>query len=134
MVKPVVAVVPFKVAISVALTAVVVPPAEAVNVTLDCPARTVTLEGTVTVALLLESATASPPAGAAPLMITVQVAVAGPVTVVGLQATEFTVIGVGTDTDIFPFDVVVGIDCPLAFVVDAPDRDRGIDVVADEEI
>ena len=44
---------------------------------LFCPAFTVTLEGTVTVALLLDSATTSPPDGAAALRLTVQLAKPG---------------------------------------------------------
>src|SRR2546429_2323603 len=45
-----------------------------VKVALVAPAGTVTLEGTVTAAvLLLESATCAPPAGAAPLNVTVPV-------------------------------------------------------------
>jgi hypothetical protein len=73
------------VAVSVALAAVAVAAAEAVKVALDCPAVTNTLEGTVTVALLLDSDTMVPPVGAAPLMFTVQLAVPGPVTVPGVQ-------------------------------------------------
>jgi hypothetical protein len=84
-VSPVVAVVPFSVAIRVAFTTVAVLDAEAVKLAPDCPARTVTLEGTITVELLLESAISVPPAGAAPLMVTVQVEVPGPVIVEGLQ-------------------------------------------------
>jgi hypothetical protein len=49
----------------------------AVKVLLVCPATTVTLEGTVRLALLLESATASPPIGAVPLNETVQELVPG---------------------------------------------------------
>jgi hypothetical protein len=89
-VRPVVAVAPFSVAIRVAFTTVAVLDAEAVKLALDCPAATVTLEGTVTVAVLLESVTAVPPTGAAPLMITVQEAVAGPVTTPGLQINPVT--------------------------------------------
>jgi hypothetical protein len=46
--SPVVAVLPFKPAVSVALTVVPVVPAEAVNVAKVCPAATNTLDGTVT--------------------------------------------------------------------------------------
>jgi hypothetical protein len=55
--------------------------AEAENVALDCPTRTITLEGTVMVELLLERATRVPPAGAGPLMVTVHGVVPGPVNV-----------------------------------------------------
>jgi hypothetical protein len=89
-VSPVVAVVPFSVAIRVAFTTVAVLDAEAVKLALDCPAKTVTLEGTVTVELLLESATSVPPAGAVPLMVTVQVEVPGPAIVEGLQPRPVT--------------------------------------------
>jgi len=78
-------VLPFSAAVSVALTAVAVVSTNAVNTALFCPAVTVTLAGTDTVGLLLDSVTVLPPAGAAPLMVTVQVAVPGPVTVPGVQ-------------------------------------------------
>src|SRR5437762_287206 len=57
-----------------------------VNVALVAPAATVTLEGTVAAAvLLLESATVAPPAGAAPLNVTVPVEdCVPPITLVGL--------------------------------------------------
>src|SRR5215472_2234136 len=86
-VRPVVTVLPFKVADSVALTVVAVELAVAVKTALDCPAVTVTLGGTVTVALLLVSETPVPPAGAVPLRVTVHVAVPGPVMVPGTQFT-----------------------------------------------
>ena len=58
-----------------------------VNVALVAPAATVTLEGTVAAAvLLLESATCAPPAGAAPLNVTVPVEdCVLPITLVGLS-------------------------------------------------
>ena len=77
--------VPFNVAVSVALTTVDVVAAVAVNEAADCPDATITLDGTVTDDLLLASATAWPPLGAAALMVTVQFDVAGPVTDPGLQ-------------------------------------------------
>ena len=89
-VRPVVVVLPFNPASSVALTAVAVPPAEAMKVTKFCPAATVTLAGTVTVVLLLDSETTVPPEGAFPLIVTVQLAVPGPVTVAGVQLTLVT--------------------------------------------
>src|SRR6266481_1448724 len=61
-----------------------------VNVALVAPATTVTLEGTVAAAvLLLESATCTPPAGAAPLNVTVPVEnFAPPTTLVGFSVSE----------------------------------------------
>src|SRR6267378_4150887 len=61
-----------------------------VNVALVAPATTVTLEGTVAAAvLLLESATCTPPAGAAPLNVTVPVEnCAPPTTLVGFSVSE----------------------------------------------
>lgn len=50
-----------------------------------CPAVTVTLEGTVRLALLLESETGNPPAGAAAFKETVQELVPGVLIVKGLQ-------------------------------------------------
>ena len=59
------------------------------NVTLVAPAATVTLGGTVAAAvLLLESATVAPPAGAAPLSVTVPVEEFPPVTVVGFSDSD----------------------------------------------
>lgn len=45
----------------------------AVNVALVAPAGTVTVEGTLAAALLVDSATCAPPAGAGPLSVTVPV-------------------------------------------------------------
>ena len=71
-----------------ALTALVL----TVNVALVAPAATVTLDGTrATVVLLLESATDAPPAGAAPLNVTVPVDEFPPVTLVGFNARELSV-------------------------------------------
>jgi hypothetical protein len=130
--SPVVAVLPFSPAVSVALTVVAVVPAEAVNVAKVCPAATNTLEGTVTVALLLDSATAVPPVGAVPLRVTVQLAVAGPVTVPGVQLSELTASRVGSVID--PPDAFVGIDFPAPSEVEAPENERGIEVAADDAI
>jgi len=64
-----------------------------VNVALVAPAATVMLEGTVAAApLLLESATVAPPAGAAPLNVTVPVEdCVPPITLVGLSVSEESV-------------------------------------------
>src|SRR5439155_1436642 len=62
-----------------------------VKVTLLLPAGTVTLEGTLAAALLLESATCAPPAGAGPLSVTVPVDdCLPPVTLVGFNVSEET--------------------------------------------
>ena len=50
-----------------------------------CPAATVTLDGTVRLALLLESETGNPPEGAVPFKETVQELVPGVLIVKGLQ-------------------------------------------------
>ncbi len=66
-----------------------------VNVALVLPADTVTLAGTVTAeVLLLDRDTATPPAGAALLSVTVPWEVLPPTTLVGLSATEFNAGGV----------------------------------------
>jgi hypothetical protein len=57
----------------------------AVTFALVAPASTVALAGTVTIAFPLVNETASPPAGAAPVKLTVQVEVPGALTVAGLQ-------------------------------------------------
>src|SRR5437660_8691876 len=68
-----------------------------VKVALAAPAGTVTLEGTVAAAvLLLESATVAPPAGAAPLNVTVPVEdCVPPITLVGLSVSDESVAGGG---------------------------------------
>ena len=67
-----------------------------VNVALVAPAATVTLEGVLaTLVLLLESVTTAPPAGAAPVSITVPVEdCVPPTTLVGFSVSEESV-GVG---------------------------------------
>jgi|SRR6266853_1947607 hypothetical protein len=64
-----------------------------VKVALVAPAATVTLEGTLAAAvLLLESATWAPPAGAAPVNVTVPVEdCVPPITLVGLSVSEESV-------------------------------------------
>ena len=63
-----------------------------VKVALLLPAGTVTLEGTLAAALLLESITCAPPAGAGPLNVTVPVDdCVPPVTLVGFNVSEETV-------------------------------------------
>src|SRR5207245_1511299 len=71
-----------------------------VNVALVAPAATVTLDGTcATVALLLESATVAPPAGAAPLSVTVPVEEFPPVTLVGFNDSDERETGAGAEED-----------------------------------
>ena len=63
-----------------------------VKVALLLPAATVTLEGKLAALLLLESVTCAPPAGAAPLSVTVPVEdCVPPVTLVGFNVSEETV-------------------------------------------
>jgi hypothetical protein len=57
----------------------------AVNEALVIPAPTPTLPGTVMLALLLDSVTVEPPAGAAEVKVTVQVEAPGALTVAGEQ-------------------------------------------------
>ena len=59
----------------------------AVNVALELPATTVTEPGTTALALLLESDTRMPPAGAGPVSVTVPVEEVPPVTLAGFIAT-----------------------------------------------
>ncbi len=67
-----------------------------VNVALVAPAATATVDGTwATVVLLLESATVAPPAGAAPLRVTVPVEELPPTTLVGFSASDERVGGGG---------------------------------------
>ena len=66
-----------------------------VKVALLLPAGTVTLEGTLAAALLLESITCAPPKGAGPLRVTVPVEdCTPPMTLVGFNVSEETVGGV----------------------------------------
>jgi hypothetical protein len=111
----VVAVLPFSPAVSVALAVVAVVPAEAVNIASVCPTATTTLEGTVTVALLLDSETVVPPDGAVPLIVTVQLAVPGPVTVAGVQLTLVTCSCSGCGDTIKPVVAVLPFSPPSAW-------------------
>ncbi len=61
---------------------------EMLKVAVVLPAATVTVAGTVAEVLLLESATETPPVGAAPLRVTVPVADVPPVTLVGFTAMD----------------------------------------------
>ena len=66
------------------------------NVALVDPAATVTLDGTVAEALLLERFTMAPPLGAAPLRVTVPVEEEPPFTLPGLSVTDDSTGGGGT--------------------------------------
>jgi hypothetical protein len=130
--NPVVTVLPFSPAVSVALIVLAVLPAVAVNVAEVCPAATSTLEGTVTFALLLDSATVVPPLGAAPVIVTVQLVVPGPVTVPGVQLSELTARAVGSV--MVPPDPFVGIEFPVPSEVERPESERANEFVADGAI
>ena len=68
-----------------------------VKLTVVDPAGTVTVNGTVAAELLLDRDTTAPPVGAGAASVTVPVDVTPPVTLVGFNVTEATVIvGVGT--------------------------------------
>ena len=82
----------------------------AVNWALLEPAATVTLPGSVTLALLSDSVTANPPAGAAPLSVTVQVEVPGAFTLAGVQDRPLRVVAAFRFTDavlVCPFQLAV---------------------------
>ena len=66
-----------------------------VNVAIVAPAGTVTLAGTCADALLLDSVTVAPPAGAGPLSTAVPVELFPPITVVGLSEREDRVVATG---------------------------------------
>jgi hypothetical protein len=75
----------FREAVSVAFWLEFTAPTVALKVVLLCPAITVALLGTVTLALLLERVMVNPPAGAGAVKPTVQVALPGAFTVAGKQ-------------------------------------------------
>jgi hypothetical protein len=79
------------VAVNVAACAVLTEATVAVKMVLLVPVGTLTEAGTVTDELLLERLTLTPPLGAAPLSVTVQVSVPDPVNDEPLQARAFNV-------------------------------------------
>jgi hypothetical protein len=85
------------------------------KVLLVCPAATVTLEGTVRFVLLLESETANPPLGAAPLSDTVQEVLPG-VLMVALVQLRLLSETDDTGREIEPATALEGIEVPSAFV------------------
>ncbi|NWF83363.1 MAG: hypothetical protein HXY18_05995, partial [Bryobacteraceae bacterium] len=81
---------PFKVAVTTTVAVDVIVPAVAANVALDEPAATVAEAGTDSTELLSDTVTVTPPVGAAPLRVTVQVLLAPEESVVGAQASVET--------------------------------------------
>ena len=82
----------------------------------------VTLTGTVAFALLLDSATASPPPGAAPLSVTVHAEVPGAFTLAGLQVTPLGVTAATRLTVVFTvcaFKLAVTVAVALLLTVPA---------------
>ena len=74
----------------------------AVNVALVAPAGTVTVEGMLTAALLLDSVTCAPPAGAGPLSVTVPMEdPTPPTTLEGFSVSAATVGGVTVSDTVF---------------------------------
>src|SRR5213078_840386 len=97
-----------------------------VKVAVVLPAGTVTLEGTLAAALLLESVTCAPPAGAGPLSVTVPVDdCTPPTTLVGFNLSEETVGRGGgitvSEADVLvpPYDaeMVTGVEAATALVL-----------------
>ena len=77
------------------------------NVALVAPAATVTLAGTVAAGWLLDRVIVAPPAGAAPLNVTVPVEAFPPTTLVGLSESVESVTGAGA-----PAGVIVSVAVP----------------------
>lgn len=84
-------------AVSVADCALLTVPLVASNVTLLVPDATVTVAGAVSVALLLETATAVPPVGAFFDVVTRHLVVPFPVTLAGVQDKLVSVVGADND-------------------------------------
>jgi len=99
---------PFRLAVMVAVLAVATAEVATVNAADWAPAVTVTEAGVVTEALLSDRLTSVPPAGAAPVKVTVHVDAAPPVTDAGLQLKEDTSMEAGTVTTPPLDDVVIG--------------------------
>jgi hypothetical protein len=105
------------VAVKVAVWFVETDATVAVKAAVEAPAATETVAGTVTLVLLLASATLSPPAGATPLRPTLQEEVPGAVTLAGLQVRLVTV-GEGKLMVIVPPVPVPGIETLFAFAAE----------------
>jgi hypothetical protein len=84
---------PLALAVTTAIWSVVTDPTFTVNPAVVVPTGTVTLPGTVALALLLESVTAKPPAGATAPRVTVQEDEPGAFTLPGAQLKLFDVTG-----------------------------------------
>lgn len=96
--------------------------AVAVNPADVAPPGTVTLAGTVALALSLDKPTASPPPGAAPLKVTVHDEDPGPVTLPGLQLTPLRVTAATRLTEavaVCALSVAVTVAVALALTVPA---------------
>jgi hypothetical protein len=98
---------PPKVAGIVAVAEAVTDVVATVTLAVVAPAGTVTLAGTVAAAWLLDSVTAAPPDGAAPLNVTVAVEELPPTTLVGLSDSAESVRGGG-----IPVGVTVNVAVP----------------------
>jgi len=102
------------VAVMVALWLLLIVPAVAVNVLVVDPAATVTEAGTVNSALLLDSVTDAPPAGAAEESVTVQVEVPPLAKLVVVQPKELSNTGAVSDSvDVVELLLYVAVIVPL---------------------
>ena len=100
-------------AVTVAVWLLLTCAAVAVKFPLVCPAATVTLVGTVRLALLLERETANPPDGAAAVKETAHGVLAGVLRVVVVQLTPFSE-AAGAGSEIVPEPPLAGIEAPPA--------------------
>jgi hypothetical protein len=114
-------------AVTVALWFVLTSAALAVKLALVCPAPTVTLAGTVRLALLLERGTANPLPPAAAVSVTVHPVEAGVVRVVVVQLRLLRATGVGRV--MIPAPPPAGIGVPATVEAATPVRDTPIVVV-----
>lgn len=105
-------------AVSVAVWFEVTADAVAVKIALVAPAATVTDPGTVTELLLLESATAWPPAGAAAVRVTEQASVPAPVIEEFVHKTVLSVPAVGWPVPLRPITTVPFVEAVLVTVSD----------------
>lgn len=91
---------PLKLAVITTVPSVAMAPAVAVKVAEVAPAATVTVGGTVSAAALLDSETTAPPAPAALLRLTLQVAVPDEDRLVGAQPSAAGTVGASSETDV----------------------------------